>query len=550
MKSRRQTSTPRKDAHHAIFGVMSSAGAGSKPNEDACDAFSIRCGSHELYAAIVADGVTSTGGGALAARLAVASVRQVLTSSLAGLDEAPSHVEVKRVIDDAVAYAEYRIKTNAQSDPSHQDMSTTLVVALVVGHILYIAHAGDSRAYLCRHHKIYQLTIDHSYVEELVRDGELNRKEAEQDPRRNAISRYLGPDLDIDVDHMILMPGSDHSHEQFADFVETQAGDIVLVCTDGLTKKVSDTDIHSVVVQNSSDMQRCVSALISLAVQQRRERDNVTVVLIKIPNTSRPRRKRVAAVPAILFMSLLSILAVILTVTLTSTRAIQEPADAVILKDRRVSEIPAASTAMTNPIGVQASNMSTRRAPHATAPTVIGLPTATATLVLLPTPVKAPTRLAVTPVPRAAAERLAIQQSLPISKSAIVGVSVSRGQGIEVIVDSLVLSDEVGGGKIDICLEVLDKKDEGAGDTGCRNLWDAFSVTDDDLKDIGCSRLSAVYQVACTVSGADLAKEQAAGPLTWTNAVLYIYALRADCDGLECRDRILASQELSNFGNP
>lgn len=526
---------------------MSSAGAGSKPNEDACDVFSIRCGSHELYVAIVADGVTSTGGGALAAQLAVASVRQVLASSLAGLQAAPSHVEVKRVIDDAVAYAEYRIKTDAQSDPSRRDMSTTLVVALVVGSILYVAHAGDSRAYLCRHHKIDRLTIDHSYVEQLVRDGELNREEAEQDPRRNAISCYLGPDLDIEVDHMMLLPGSDHSHEQFVDFVETQTEDIVLVCTDGLTKKVSDTEIHSIVVQNSSDMQQCASALVSLAVQQRRERDNVTAVLVKIPNTSTPHRKKVAAVPAILLMSLLTILAVILTVTLTSTRAMPGSADAVTSEDRPMSGSAAASTAIPNLLRVQATSVSDRRAPHATAPAVMGLPTATATLVLLPTPVEAPTRLALTPGPPDTVEELAVRQSLPISKSAIVGVSVSGEQGIEVIIDSLVLSDEVGGGKIDICLAVLDQNDQEAGDTGCRNLWDAFSVKDDSLEDIGCSKSPAGSQVVCTVSSADLAREYVTRLLPQTSAVLYIYSLRAHCDGVDCRDRILARQEVPSI---
>jgi hypothetical protein len=84
-----------------------------------------------------------------------------------------------------------------------------------------------------------------------------------------------------------------------------------------------------------------------------------------------------------------------------------------------------------------------------------------------------------------------------------VAISLSSGKGIEVIIDSLVLSDEVGGGKIDICLEVLEENGVAAGDAGCRNLWDAFSVGADDFN-AGCRQLPEISQIVCTASGADL----------------------------------------------
>lgn len=548
METRRKTNARRAGAHPDVFGVLSSAGAGDKPNDDACDVFSIGCGDHELYVAIAADGVTSTNGGAQAAQLAVSSVKQVLTSTLSGRSELPSHVEVRRAVDDAVAYAEYRIKMAAQNAPGQREMSTTLVVALVVGRILYVAHIGDSRTYLCRRDNIYRLTIDHSVVEQLIRDGELTRDEAEHDPRRSRITRYLGPDLDAETDHTVVMPGSDDSHEQLVEYIEVQDTDIILVCTDGLTKKVSEAEIQRTVAQHSGDMPQCASSLVHLAVQQRRERDNVTVVLVKVSGAGTAPRKVGGANSARLFLFLLSLLmVVILGAAAISTLAAPGPTEAVTPNDRLAAEATQTSSATpTLPAG-RVVEPTVGVIPSASAPTAVSLPTATATLVFLSPPLDPPAIPSPTPSSSDKPEDPTIQQSPPISKSAIVDISFVTGQAIEVILDSSVLSDEIGSGRVDICLEVLEDNREESGGVECRNLWDAFSVADENLEDIGCMRLPSTSQIACALSGAELAKEYVPEPNAWTNAVLYVWSLRQQCDGVACRDRVLARQEMSSL---
>jgi protein phosphatase len=145
-------------------------------------------------------------------------------------------------------------------------MGTTITVALVEDGEVTIGHVGDSRAYLIRGRGLEQLTDDHSLVAELVRSGKLSPEEAESHPQRSVITRSLGTDPEVDVDTLS---------------VETQPGDLFMICSDGLTSMVGDEAIHDIVERDRDDLDTAARELVEAANREGGE-DNITVVFFEI----------------------------------------------------------------------------------------------------------------------------------------------------------------------------------------------------------------------------------------------------------------------------
>jgi serine/threonine protein phosphatase PrpC len=215
------------------------------------DAFAV---APPLY--VVADGMGGHRGGEVAARLAVTTIA-LRAPELAAADGdalAASLREANRIILDA-----------AGEDDALRGMATTCTAALVRGRVARIAHVGDSRAYLSRAGTLTQLTADHSVVAELVREGYLSPEEAAHHPRRNVILRALGhvPDLDVDTVEAVL-----------------DAGDRLLLCSDGLTNELDDGEIADVLGADA-DAQGTAERLVGLA-NAAGGADNVTVIVIDV----------------------------------------------------------------------------------------------------------------------------------------------------------------------------------------------------------------------------------------------------------------------------
>jgi PPM family protein phosphatase len=204
----------------------------------------------------VADGMGGAQAGELASGLAAAALRDE-TSELAGGEQR---------VDDLIQEANRRVYQRQSQDASASGMGTTMTVALVEDGLVAIGHVGDSRAYLIRDRKLEQLTEDHSLVAELVRSGKLSPEEAEGHPQRSVITRALGTDPDVDVDTFS---------------VETNAGDLFLLCSDGLTSMVDDETILREVERNRSDLAKAAKALVRAANKGGGE-DNITVVFFEI----------------------------------------------------------------------------------------------------------------------------------------------------------------------------------------------------------------------------------------------------------------------------
>jgi serine/threonine protein phosphatase PrpC len=198
----------------------------------------------------VADGMGGAQAGEIASKLAASAVRSGDPGQL----------------EELIQEANRRVHQRSVEDAAASGMGTTLTVAEIVGERVTIGHVGDSRAYLVRDGSLEQLTQDHSLVAELVRSGKLTPEEAESHPQRSVITRALGTDPDVDVD-------------TFA--VEPRAGDLFLLCSDGLTSMVEDRMIERLVEEKRGDLEGLVKALIRAANKGGGE-DNITVIAFEI----------------------------------------------------------------------------------------------------------------------------------------------------------------------------------------------------------------------------------------------------------------------------
>ncbi len=205
----------------------------------------------------VADGMGGARAGEIAAGLAAAA-----------LEEAGAETRGAEGVAALIAEANRRIWERSLADPETAGMGTTVTAALVdaATGTVAIGHVGDSRAYLLRGGSIEQLTTDHSLVAELVQSGILTPEEAERHPQRSAITRALGTEPTVDVD---------------AFTVEARAGDVFLLCSDGLSIMVPDEDVAAVIDAAERDPARAAEALVA-AANARGGEDNVTVVLFEI----------------------------------------------------------------------------------------------------------------------------------------------------------------------------------------------------------------------------------------------------------------------------
>jgi PPM family protein phosphatase len=205
---------------------------------------------------VVADGMGGAQAGEVASRTAVEIFEQ-------GLPDGPGSNEER--LAKLVADANARIHALAQSDEQHAGMGTTLTAAYLGEDDLAVAHVGDSRLYLLRDGQLRQLTDDHSLVGELVRRGQLSAEEAEDHPQRSIITRALGPEGDVAVDHH-TWPVRD--------------GDVVLLCSDGLTSMVSDQQIVSL-IDGAASLSEASARLVQ-AANEAGGRDNITVILFRV----------------------------------------------------------------------------------------------------------------------------------------------------------------------------------------------------------------------------------------------------------------------------
>jgi serine/threonine protein phosphatase PrpC len=217
----------------------------------------------------VADGMGGHRAGDVASRTAVEVVVQQL-----GAGDEP--------LTEAVREANREVFQKAGSNPDFKDMGTTMTAMLVRDGSTHLVHVGDSRAYLLRAGELRRLTEDHSLVARMVREGRITPAQAEYHPQRSVLEKALGIGSDIDVDATTL---------------DTEPGDRILLCSDGLTNVLDDQDILRI-LQEERDPTKAAKRLVTDAVRGGAN-DNVTSVVVDFPGEPRaagaapaPEKKR------------------------------------------------------------------------------------------------------------------------------------------------------------------------------------------------------------------------------------------------------------------
>jgi len=212
---------------------------------------------------VVADGMGGAAAGELASEMATDTIYAHLMKTWNAEDEVTPQRFAYR-LKEAVEVANASIHAHAKAHPEVRGMGTTTTAAGVLNDHLYLTQVGDSRAYLIRGGEAHQITKDQSLMQRLVEAGELTEEEAAQSERRNIILQALGPDPKVKVD---------------LTYQEVRRGDILVLCSDGLSGLVKKEEIAKIVTA-APDLSTACDRLIALA-NERGGPDNITVVIAR-----------------------------------------------------------------------------------------------------------------------------------------------------------------------------------------------------------------------------------------------------------------------------
>lgn len=232
-----------------------------------------------LILCVICDGVGGYKGGNIASELAILTFTDYVKTHLLPFVNSEknifnfksakkSGVNIEDMLSKAVHAANTTIRQRGNHDPKLKDMGTTLIAALIIDNMLYVANVGDSRLYVIKGDEIKQITHDHSYVQFLIDTGKITAEEAVKSPYRNVITRVVGTDsfLESDTDIYTLKSSSG----------------FILMCSDGLYN-YSNPDNYSTYIKDVNDNETLIAAVDKLieTANANGGKDNITVILIK-----------------------------------------------------------------------------------------------------------------------------------------------------------------------------------------------------------------------------------------------------------------------------
>ena len=200
---------------------------------------------------VVADGMGGASAGEVASQMLIETVKNFLIGSAKPWDE--------KLLSQAILLANDKILNTARQHEEYQGMGTTATILSLDGGQAYFAHVGDSRIYLLRDNVMRQITEDHSYVETLVRRGELTAEEARFHPMKNVLTQAVGAmtNLSVDTANLVVKPG-----------------DIFLLCSDGLTNMIDDATIEKILQTAENPADELIEAALAGG-----GRDNISVIV-------------------------------------------------------------------------------------------------------------------------------------------------------------------------------------------------------------------------------------------------------------------------------
>lgn len=212
---------------------------------------------------IIADGMGGCNGGKIASSLAVKSVSKYMSDNFEETQDVRE--AILELIRDSIKYANMTVYEKSKTDIDLDGMGTTLDVVLIYNNKIYIGHVGDSRVYRIRKNIIRKLTKDHSYVEKLVADGTITRRESYNHPKKNMLTKAVGCALYLEPDLIVK---------------KIEKDDVLLMCTDGLSNMIKDGEIYDVIMKNKNDLDKGISTLVKKA-NDAGGVDNITAIIVQ-----------------------------------------------------------------------------------------------------------------------------------------------------------------------------------------------------------------------------------------------------------------------------
>lgn len=266
----------RSNRAHLFVAAQTHPGQSGKNNEDNFAVSAYTLSQHNpmpVVVAVVSDGIGGHRAGEVASAIAVNSFSEMALASTGGNPLALFQESFYKISEE--------IFKQAELDGTRKGMGATLSCAWVIGDVLYIAYAGDSRIYLLREGKIRQVSRDHTWVQEALEKGVLSSSQIKTHPNLHVIRRYLGSETPPEPDlRLFLSPNETDNKAKANQGLMLQPGDVILLCTDGLTDLVNDNEIAQTL--QGKTLNQAALALIDLA-NQRGGHDNITIILLGMP---------------------------------------------------------------------------------------------------------------------------------------------------------------------------------------------------------------------------------------------------------------------------
>lgn len=226
-------------------------------NEDDGDV--VKDANNNQLLALVADGM----GGHQAGEVASRTAKEFILKKWDENDKVFTPKEAEKWLEETIQQANVVLYERAQNNPEYEGMGTTLVVAICSEQFVTVAHVGDSRIYLKTDDAFKQLTLDHSLVGELVRNGQITEAEALHHPRKNVLLRALGTEQDVKVD---------------IETIHWEPGNYLLLCSDGLTNKILNDELNEQFTEDIS-LKDIGERLIHMA-NERGGEDNISLAIV------------------------------------------------------------------------------------------------------------------------------------------------------------------------------------------------------------------------------------------------------------------------------
>ena len=223
------------------------------------DYYSIPKSDQDLQLFILADGMGGYNGGEVASSLATQAAKSYIEDNFNKVEHTKE--AILNLIKNAIEYSNKVVFEKSKSVPELEGMGTTLDICFIYNNKIYIGHVGDSRVYRIRGDLIRKLTKDHSYVQQLVEDGKITREEANHHPKKNMLTKALGCTAYVEPDIRAR---------------NLETGDILVMCSDGLTNMLEEKEIYQKVKENP---ETAPQTLVNLA-NNAGGYDNITVITI------------------------------------------------------------------------------------------------------------------------------------------------------------------------------------------------------------------------------------------------------------------------------